>query len=199
MRNKASFRIALGGICASLAVVIMLLNSVIPLATYLMPMIAGLVLLPCAIELDTKTAATCYAAVAVLSFMMVPDKEASMMFIAIFGYYPFLKPYLEKIKSRILKFLAKLLVFNGSVTLAYAILIFIFPITEVMEELGNGILIIAIYALGNISFFLYDWALNIFVWVYKIKIRQKLGFSRLNQLDIPDLKINMKKQNKSAK
>ena len=41
-----------------------------------------------------------YAAVAVLSLLFAADKEAALLFVLFFGYYPVLKSFLERISNK---------------------------------------------------------------------------------------------------
>ena len=76
MRNN-SRRMALCGMMAALAVTIMLLGGVIPLATFCCPALAGLALIPVLMEAGKKWTLMVYAAAAVLSLLLGPDKEAA--------------------------------------------------------------------------------------------------------------------------
>ena len=154
----------------------MLLSGIIPLATYLIPMVAGLALLPFSVELGTKAAVTAYTTVAILSLFIVPDREAAMMFIFFFGYYPILKSTIEKMKSSVLKFMAKYLIFNISIFSAYWIIIYLFSMRYILEEFGGNMLLTITVLMANIAFYVYDKALVIFKILYINRIRKKLGF-----------------------
>jgi hypothetical protein len=99
VHNKSSTRIALGGISAALCLVVMMTTALMPFATYALPALAGILLIPIAFELGCNTAWITYIAVAILSILIVPDKEAALMFISFFGYYPILKIYIDKLKN----------------------------------------------------------------------------------------------------
>ena len=81
MRKTPAARIALGGMLAAVALVIMCLGGLIPLATFICPMLATLTGF-LAFRFCGKKIAWCwYFAVAVLSLLMSPDKEAAMIFL----------------------------------------------------------------------------------------------------------------------
>lgn len=71
----------------------MFLTGLIPIGTYALPAIAGVLLIVAVIEIGAKWAWMIYAAVAVLSLLFAADKEAALLFVLFFGYYPVLKSF----------------------------------------------------------------------------------------------------------
>ena len=110
---------AMGGVFAALAVAIMNLGGLIPVATYVCPVLCMVLLNVVDLYCGKRTAWAWYGAVAILSLLMSPDKEAAAVFLVL-GYYPIVKPWLDGKK---LRFLWKGLLFNGSVIALYAVLI----------------------------------------------------------------------------
>lgn len=151
---------ALGGVMAALAVIIMGLGGLIPVATYVCPVLCML-LLSVVLQVCGYTVAWgWYGAVAILSLLMGPDKEAAAVFLFL-GYYPILKPKLDKKKG---KWLWKGLLFNASILTMYWLMIHLLGITQVVEEfreLGIAMLILMLL-MGNLLFFLVDKALSRF-------------------------------------
>jgi len=171
--SKSSTRIALGGISASLCLVVMLTTALLPFATYALPALAGIMLIPLALELGAKTAWVCYAAVAILSLLIVPDREAALMFIAFFGYYPIIKIKLDGIKNRFGRRFLKVLIFNSAMIMAYTAVIYIFGMTYLIEEFSNyfgWMLLIT----ANIFFPIYELALHNMYRLYIYRIRKTL-------------------------
>ena len=79
---------------AALALVIMNMVGLIPIATYICPSLC-MVLLSVVLKLCGKRIGWAwYGAVAILSVLMAPDKEAAAIF-AVLGYYPIIKPAFE--------------------------------------------------------------------------------------------------------
>ena len=185
MKEKNSFRnsskTALGGIVAAISVTMMFLTAVIPTLTYALPATAGVLLILVVIEVDKKWAFGVYAAVSLLSLLLLPDKEAAMMYVAFCGHYPIVKAILEqKVKSNVLLWLLKLLVFNLSVVAAYLVIIYVFQLPlEDMEAFGKwGVW--ALLGMGNVVFLIYDVALSRLVTLYMLKwhkaFRKRLKF-----------------------
>lgn len=160
MRNGAAKKMAVCGVTAALAMVIMCLGGLIPVATYLCPMLCALLL---SIVLRLCGGRLCwvwYAAVSVLSILMAPDKEAAAVFLFL-GYYPIVKPRLDGLRWG---WIWKLALFNVSIGAMYGLLIFLFGMRELLdssEELGTVMLAVML-VLGNITFFLLDRLLSRF-------------------------------------
>ena len=159
MRNSYVKTIALGGVLAALAVVIMCLGTFIPIATYICPMICCVVQFVVLRYCGKKIAWTWYAAVTILCLLLAPDKEAAMVFLAI-GVYPLLKPYMDRVRLRIL---LKFAYFNSAILACYAVMIYLMGMTHLLEENTEfGIWGVAVLlVLGNLTFFLLDRVLNI--------------------------------------
>lgn len=153
-------QMALGGIMAALAVTVMAMGGLIPVATYVCPMIDMLILSVVLRICGSRTAWGWYGAVAILSLLMGPDKEAAAVFLFL-GYYPILKPKLDKMK---LKWLWKGLLFNCAILVMYWLLIHLFGMAQIageFSELGTAMLVVMLL-LGNVTFFLLDKILSRF-------------------------------------
>ena len=173
MQNKSSTRIALGGMSAALCLVVMLTTALMPFATYALPALAGILLIPIALELGCRTAWVTYIAVAILSILIVPDREAALMFISFFGYYPVLKIYIDKFKSKLLRIIIKLLTFNAAMTLSYAAIIYVFGLYYLIEEFAGG-WGLALLIVGNIFFPIYEIAVANMYRFYIYRIRKTI-------------------------
>lgn len=86
MRNRLSFRVAFCGVLAALMIAVMLLGTMIPTTTYICPALAGVLLLPVVWEFGFRTGALLYLAVALLSLILSPNKEAALFFVLLFGW-----------------------------------------------------------------------------------------------------------------
>jgi hypothetical protein len=174
---KKSAVVSVGGIVAALSVVLMFMTAVIPSMTYALPAAAGVLLSVIVIEIDKKTAFGVYAVVSLLSVLLVGDKEAAVMYIMFFGYYPILKAVFESRLSVPVSWLCKLAVFNVGMVAAFLISVYVFNIPfEEMEKYGP-IAAFAFLGVGNIIFFIYDFALSNLIKLYLLKWRK--GFRRI--------------------
>ena len=176
MRNKHSFRVALGGVISALSLVVLMMTGVIPFATYSLPCLAGLLLVVVVVECGAKWAWVSFAATAILSMMITPDREAAIMYTALFGYYPMVKQQIEKRFFGVKEWAYKLLLFNISVVIAYFIAINLLGMTYLLEDLGDSVALglLALLGLGNIVFVLYDVAMTRMLSAYIFVFRKKL-------------------------
>ena len=155
---RKAYPVALGGVLAALAIVIMTLGGLIPIATYVCPMLCSLMLLAVKLSCGDRIGWAWYGAVSVLSLLLSPDKEAAAVFVVL-GYYPIIQPKMEKLP---LQFVWKLLLFNIASAMLYAALLFVFGMEQLVaefQELGIVGLVITLI-LGNICFFLLDRVLH---------------------------------------
>lgn len=109
MRNRLSFRVAFCGVLAALMIAVMLLGTMIPTTTYICPALAGVLLLPVVWEFGFRTGALLYLAVALLSLILSPNKEAALFFVLLFGWYPLLRPKLQHLRRKPWRIILKLL------------------------------------------------------------------------------------------
>lgn len=170
-RSKSKY-VAFGGIITALSVLLMVLTGVIPVLIYSTPIIVGLFLMLVVIEMGKKWAFAVYFAVSVLSILFVAEKESAAVYVAFFGYYPILKPILESIKSRVLEWILKILIFNVSMVTTYFLLIKFFGIEISYGNIAFEIIVATLLVLGNVLFLLYDIVFTRLVTVY-IKVWSK--------------------------
>ena len=159
MRQSNTRKIALGGMLAAVAVVIMCLGGFIPVATYVCPMLCCMTQFIVLRFCGRKLGWTWFIVVSLLSLILGPDKEAAIVFVAV-GCYPMLKSVFERCRFGVL---LKLVFFNGSVVIAYLIMIHLLGMQEVAtENMEFGVIGLAIIViLGNVTFFLLDRLLSI--------------------------------------
>ena len=166
---KRSAKVALGGIFSALSLLFMLL-TLFPYATYALPALAGVALLPVALECGTRWALGAYAVVSVLSFLVAPSMEARILFVLFFGYYPILKILLDRLK-KVLQWLLKFGVFNAAMVGGYLLLLFVLGMDQDMFVLFGVNLPLVFLLLGNVVVFIYDRALTNIVIMYRFKWR----------------------------
>ncbi len=146
--------------------------AIIPFLTYALPAVAGVLTVFIVVEIDKKWAFGVYSTVAILAFLLVPDKEVAMMYIAFFGYYPIIKAVFESKLPSVLSWILKLLTFNLTMVAAYLILIYLMGVTvDEIDEYGSLAVPILLGA-GSITFLAYDFALTQIITVYLQKWRK---------------------------
>jgi len=145
---------ALGGVMAALAVVVMSMGTLIPVATYVCPTICMLILKMVVKSCGVRIGWAWYGAVAILSLLTAPDKEAAAVFAAL-GYYPIIKPGLDALKG---KWLWKGLYFNSVILALYWLLMHLFGMDQISGEFAEmgSVLTVVMLVLGNVTFFMLD-------------------------------------------
>lgn len=158
--DHSAGKIALGGVLAALSVVVMCLGGLIPIATFVCPMLCMVLLTLVLRSCGRRIAWAWYGTVTVLCALLSPDKEAAAVF-AFLGYYPILKPKLDGLR---LHLLWKLTLFNAAIGVMYAVLIHLLGMEQIMaeyQELGAALTVVMLF-LGNITFLLMDRVLSLF-------------------------------------
>lgn len=174
-RNNTK-RLVLCGIFTAFSVIVMFGGSILSVATFTAPIFASLCLLPLLVELGPKSAFLAYIAVSFLSIILVSDREMVFLFIALIGYYPIIKPSIDKISFILLRYAVKLAIFNVSLVIVYTLLILVFTTPELRAELANSPLwMVAIMIVGgNFIFLMYDVLIERVKFIYISKFRDKL-------------------------
>lgn len=176
MPNKISGRVALCGVLGALILAVMLLGTMLPLATYACPALAGAMSIPVIWELGPRPGWLLYLAVSLLSLFMAPDKEAAFLFLFLLGWYPILRPKLQHLTKKPVRILVKLVIFNLATLLMYALLLFVLVMPDLQAEAADwtGLLLAAMLLLGNAAFLLYDLLLARMTDLYVYRLRPKL-------------------------
>lgn len=168
--------LALCGVLAALAVALLFLGGALPFAAIACPVLASLVLIPVYAESGWKWGLAWYLTVALLGMLLAPDKEAAVLFV-FFGYYPMLRKWFGRLRSKTLKWAVKLLYVNLAVAAAYALMIFVLRMEAVAQEYAQmqRILLIALLLLANLSFVIYDLLIGRLEIYYHVRLRPKLN------------------------
>ena len=165
MRGQTS-RVALSGVIAALSVVVLFLTGIVPAATVALPAVAGCLLIAVVAETNVHWGLIVYAVVAVLALLLVPDREAVLLYIVFFGYYPSLFGVLSRVRNRVLSWMLKFLVFNTAIVIEGLSAVFLLHIP--MDEMlpFGWISIPILWGLFNLVFIFYDLSMNGLIVTY---------------------------------
>ena len=173
--RRQSRRMALCGVLAALAVVLLSFGALIPFSTFCCPILAMLCMIPVVEEYGRKSALLFYGAVSVLALLLAPDKEVALLF-TFLGWYPAVRTAIDRrLPGRVFPALAKLLIFAVSVAAMYALAIFVLGMTYLAEEYAaeGQLLLIVTVILGCVVWLLCDKVLARFSLLYRKKWRAK--------------------------
>ena len=149
--------------------ILVMCGNIFQAASQAMPAIAGVIGVIIVIEIGVKWAFAAYFVSAALTFILGIN-EAGMLFALFFGYYPIIKPLIEKIRVRVIEYIVKFALFNAAMIASYAILIAVFS----LAALGFDKMLFAwiTLAIGNIFFILYDICISRIAALYCLKYRK---------------------------
>lgn len=168
MKNQ-SRSVALAGMLSALAVVFLLLGSMVELLDLSAAAMASLAVMAAVIELGKGWACGVYAVSALLSVLLFPQ-TATITFAMFLGYYPILKVFLNRIKSLLLQYAAKLLCFNAFLLAAFWLIKKLIGVESAWLEGSLWVL----FLLGNATFVVFDFALAKLALFYIVKIKNRM-------------------------
>lgn len=175
MRHNPSGRIALCGVLGALSVVVLLVGGMVQIGTYAAPMYAAFLTIPPLEEYGPRAALLQYAVVLILALLLVPDLELVLFYGLVMGYYPAVRRLLQRIPGKLLRGVAKLCLFNGASAAVYALLVALLGPAVWDELLADGKVVLALFVvLGNVCFWLCDWATARLTLVWRVALRPRL-------------------------
>ena len=165
--NKTK-KIAVAGILTALAVLLLFIGSILDVLDLASAAMGTLVILVAMIELGNSWALGVYAAASVISLLILPHKLPALVFAAFSGYYPVLKKPLNKIKPKFLSYITRIAIFNVFFFLSY------FIATKLFGEVFEYEFLSYIFAiLANVTFVIFDLAIERLAVFYTVKIKPK--------------------------
>ncbi len=152
--------------CA-LSVMIMLIGSLFQTLDLSAAAAAGLTVVFAMVELGGKYAFSIYAVSSVLAFLLLPNKSPALIFAVFAGHYPILKAYIQRVKFRWIAYLLKIAVFNLFFTSIILIGKGVLGLEDDLYRFGY-----MVYLLGNVTFIVYDFALDRLVSFYIHRLKR---------------------------
>lgn len=150
MKSNAR-RMAICSMTTALVVVLMFLGAVLELGMYASPLFSGILLIIIGHSYGSKYQTIVWISSSMLCFMLVPNAEQNLFYFCLLGWYPILRPKLQKLPA-LIRICVKLLIFN-SISIAIEALIIYLLLPEAITGAMAAILLI----LGNITFLAYDY------------------------------------------
>lgn len=163
--QQTSGRVALGGIISALCLTLMFLCGVFPALYIAAPMCAGMLMIILAEEVSSGWAWLTYLSVSLLALVVTFDKEAALMFILFFGYYPILRPKLEHIPLKLLRLVVKLAIYESFLCADYFLTVYVLGVPTFDDEGKIGLAVLAGFA--TLVFLMYDALLSRMGWAYR--------------------------------
>ena len=102
--------------------------NIIPLFSYLICCMSGVLITIVAVKTDEKLAFLVYLVVSISSIFILPTKNVAFIYIFFIGYYPIVRLFLEKIKFKFLTIAIKTIIFLTISIICNIIFLFVFEI-----------------------------------------------------------------------
>jgi hypothetical protein len=166
--NKKVKSITLSGILLAFTVICVFLAASLPTSRLSLYSVSSLFIVVIIIEFGTKSAWAFYLASSILSVVLIPRLEV-IPFVVFFGLYGLIKLYIERLHSRVLEYMLKLVYFNLCLVLG---LLFLKELILDGTNLSVPIYITA--ALLEVVFIVYDYVYTLFIRFYVTRLKPKL-------------------------
>ncbi len=167
--------LAFCAVLASLGVIILYLGAIIEVLDLSMAAIASLLSALTLIEIGGAYPYLVYLVTSALSLLLLPQKFGAIIYALIAGYYPILKIKLDSSNmSRFLKIIIKLAVFNAAMGISAYLSAYLITGGAVISKSYY----ISLFAVGNFTFIIFDYALTMLFRLYFLKYRKLLGIDR---------------------
>lgn len=167
--SKSVRQITLCAIFTAFSVVFVYISSIFPTGQLGFSAVASLFVIAAVVEYNVKGGLMVYIASSVLCFLLVPDKTSLLIYVLFFGYYPLVKLFAERLKSRAASYALKLIILNA----ALCLLVFLFSVTIFdLKYISNSYIIL--FLAVNIVFVIFDMGLTQVIGFYMQKISPKI-------------------------
>lgn len=172
-----AYIVSLCGIMSGFALALMFCLGMVPGFEYVSPAISGVLIWVVRERLGVRYGLVCFAAVGLLTLLFTANYEASMMFVFLLGYYPIVRQYFMKLKPAALRWAAKLALYAAAAISCYFLLIYLFGMSQLLEDMGEfgqyGQWVIL--GLGAVAFVMYDIFLGLFYPFYEKVLKPKIS------------------------
>ena len=170
-RRGAAGKVAYPAILSALALILVYLGSLAPTGNWGIIAAAGLLPAAAVISVNLTAGFLCWAAAAILAFLLVPDKFCVLLFGVLFGLYPMVKSLVERLRKKPLEYVLKLAFFNAAFTVVY--LTMAAAVAESLPRvLGSSVWIL--YGAANVVFILYDYGFSKLIALYMARIQRAI-------------------------
>lgn len=155
-----TIQVAFCGAAAAIQVVLLMLTNFFPNATLALPALAGVMLMAVVMEIGIRWSWAVFGICAILSFFLVSDKKAFLLYVLFLGYYPTLKACIERfVRSRVLNWILKLLVVNVAVAADLALVVWVLQL-PISSYITLPFLPALLFVAANGLFVVYDFLLS---------------------------------------
>lgn len=142
--------------CTALSVIFLLVANFLPVRVALL-FISSIIIGVCILKYQSTTAIITFFATGIISFFLVENKLLSLAYVIIFGNYPILKLYIEKIRNLVVEYILKVILWAIELFGAY-IVFCAFGYNDILNQA-----LVWYCVAGVIIFFAYDLLFGMFI------------------------------------
>ena len=168
--RKSTKRLTVSAMISALSVAILYLGSFVEILDLSAAVAASLFSAVMVIEYGKGTPWSVLGVTSLISVIILSVKLPGLMYALFFGYYPIVKEYIEKIRSKALSWLLKLIIF----ACATALLLLLSKLFVAEVDIPAGPVMTGMFiALSAIMLILYDIALTRVITYYIFRLRHR--------------------------
>ena len=167
--RKQTKLITLGAVFTALSLVFVYLASVFPTGQVGIVALASLFGIAAVVETGLVGGVFVFAATSFLGFVLIPNKTVMVLYAVFLGYYPILKSLAERVKSRAIEWVIKLV----SVNIAMTVIVFVFSELVFHAEFLNQHTVL-LYLAVNVVFVIYDFGVSKLIEFYINRISKQI-------------------------
>lgn len=159
--------LTLSALLIALTLVILALNTLLPISTLSILTIASAIIPIAIIRTSIKNALLVYIASSLLGFLLLP-KDIIILYTLFFGIYGLVKYYIEKLNKITFEIILKI-IFSSIILVIYYLLF-----SSFINVKSINLPLYLIFIGANILFLIYDYALTLIISFYINKIHHRI-------------------------
>ncbi|MBR7184619.1 MAG: hypothetical protein IKD37_03320 [Clostridia bacterium] len=161
-------RLTAGAVMVALGVLMLYLGALIEVLDLSLAALASMLTVLAVIEFGGGMPWMIWAATSILSLLLLPAKFPALLYLLFAGLYPMVKAAFERLHY-LLAWILKLSFFNTALLVLIVLCNWVFHLPDTGLALS-----LAVFALANLTFVLFDIALGRLILLYLYKLRPRL-------------------------
>lgn len=167
--KRTAHRVSLTAMFASMSLVFLYLSAILPAGRIAAYFLSSIFVMGLVLEEEMGLAFLMFAAVSLLSLLIMPDLTRTVPYVLFFGHYGIGKYYIQRrFKDKIISYVLKLLYYNAALALIYFLAYSIFE----QDILSVGIPYWALIIIAEAAFVIYDYIFSKVTGYYFNNIRR---------------------------
>ncbi len=169
---RTTKKLTLSSVMVALGAVIMALGAMVEVLDLSVCALASLIVVFIYLEVGSPYTWLTWLTTSLITFLIFPGKPIWLNYFLIFGVYPLLKAYIEKLPKAVW-LIVKLAYANAVIWVMFFLMELIFGMPLFEKDIFW--LKAVLYVVMNVAFVAYDLFITVFVKIYFVKIRPKIA------------------------